>query len=419
MFTKDSYFYFLTMALMVCWSTNFGRCLKWEPPEFDKKGRPIIDDDSTYWACADSNFFYVQLRAIILLSYAILAYRDSSSRKSHLWNVFVNFVCIAGYSSMMTLGHYPTQARVDALVLIHTVTIGFDAASGLLPVFLFGALGSEYSADAKLTKHGHVIAERFGLMIVLCMGELVVSATIDMNDGAYDDWEHPLSAWDNWTGWTSPDSGRVMVVLITYCLKLILFDAAAAEEAYGSSHPMEGGGVRAELWQLSHAPIAFFLVVLGGECHAMNESNTAITGLDARRCRVFNLCLGGILIISGLQLLLYQEGKCQEKVLFKPKRVRVCARLVVGVSIVLFREVWKKKGEGVGSGLQFLGLVAAVMSVVVVDVNLRNWSHVLLKRDALTERVDEENIEREKWIDELEAVLALLQRKGVNWAENI
>jgi len=44
---------------------------------------------------------------------------------------------------------------------------------------------------------------------------------------------------------------------------------------------------------------------------------------------------------------------------------------------------------------------------------------VLLKRDALTERVDEENIEREKWINELEAVLALLQRKGVNWAENI
>ena len=463
MYHADSYFYCLSMMLICCWSANLGRCLKWQPPMYCVNGDPndtdpqhcdgfvvdsnnaswsqgthwiVVDglttfvefdtlkyqdfptdeterkDGNPYWVCSDSNSFYLALRAIITLTYVILGFvGQRRHKKVHFWNALVNLVVCTGYTAMMILGSSPTKKRSDAIKVLFYVTTIFDVSSGLIP-FAFAATKRFFVAVTQ--EEAEILGERFGLLLVICLGEIIMGAASALTDMDLDhrnekldaDWEFrvnsPISAWDAWAwniydnqqsplfnprGWRkNPYIGRISSVGMVYMLKVLIFDAPIAEEQVGALHPLARGGTKgegahvAELYKLTTFPIALSLIMLGAVTEDFTHHNSLITGIDGEKCALYNASLGSILVFTGLQLMCYKEKNDGLKWL---KMRKVTLRAMVGFFLFCFHDLYEfiDGGPTDGSGWQLMIILLLVLCVVINDVRCRNLAFKFVKAE--------------------------------------
>ena len=464
MYHADSYFYCVSMMLICCWAANLGRCLNWEYPIYCVGGDPndtnpqhcegavmdftnvsasegthwlVVDglttyvsqselrtqdfptnesqrkDGNAYWVCSDSSVFYSALRMFICVTYIILGFVGKPRHKKlHFWNALVNLVVSTCYWAMMVLGSDPTVNNIWAICsLFYFVTI-FDLASGLVP-FIFSRSKRFFIAVTR--EEAEVLGERFGLLLVICLGEMIMGAASKFQNKNLDhrntntdaNWEYriasPISAWDAWSlskdldemspsynpqGWrTNPYAGRIGAVAMVYALKVLIFDAAIAEEQLGAVHPLARGGTTgegawiAELYKLTTFPIALCLIILGSVTENFSHHNTLITGLDGELCEVYNVALGCVLICTGLQLMLYGEKNARLKWL---KMRKVVLRVCMGTCLLGFHPVYEyfSDDENIdGSGWQYMIILFMVLCVVINDVRCRDLAFKLIKEE--------------------------------------
>uniref|UniRef100_A0A7S2VW40 Transmembrane protein n=1 Tax=Triparma pacifica TaxID=91992 RepID=A0A7S2VW40_9STRA len=408
-FFTDYWFCFASMVLLCCWSANLERCFLWQPPRHynisghktNFKDAPLnanvpIYDDSHYWVCSDSSFFYIQLRGLFVLIYASFALgyfriRDREFRIDCVWNALVNFIVMVAYFVMRILGADPKYERylggdppsklnIIEIGYIYMFTLVLDMMSGLLPFFI--TVFRDRYDRFELAGSKEVLVERFGLLLVICLGEIVKGAASPLeNSDSKSEWktrvDFPDGPWDAWSPFLSnPYVPRLLTVALAYFLKLLVFDAAIVEEQFGATHPLAQGRMKAEMYKLATFPIALALIILGSITkHFIEENILIFEGVEAENCLAFNVSLGCVLIFSGFQLMIYKERTQRLRTL---KNKKVAARVFAGLILFAFRTCYMllckifPSDDDRGDGWQFCVILLILFGVVVNDIRCRN-----------------------------------------------
>ena len=231
--------------------------------------------------------------------------------------------------------------------------IALDVFRPLISGVLSKFLNVHASRDTIVPYDIPLLVERFQLLVIISLGEVVASA---MQTGVGDDDDDPVTA-DRYvtTG---------LLVFLIVMIKVSLFDVGEVPHAIisgrsNAAHALARSSLTGVLWVFLHLPLTFSIAVLGAIIDSFrSDGHNIFTAVHALACGVALACILGIITVFDL---LNSGYKVQHRRI--KKEWRTAFRIVF---ILLFIALVSRPTWWVGRRVPFFAWTCAIMALEVI-----------------------------------------------------